>query len=115
MIIAVVLLATGAGLAGWLTFLAGQSLDRAGQWATVVGFFVSTALGLAGVVLGLLTWRQGSQASGSAAVAGRTESEPAAGGVRIGRTGAVRMSDTSGVNVANTGVMGDVDPPGERR
>jgi hypothetical protein len=60
-ITAVVLFAAGAGLAGWLIFLVGQSLDRAGQWTTVVGFFVSTALGVAGVVLGLLTWRQGKQ------------------------------------------------------
>jgi len=75
----------------------------------------SSALGLAGVVLGLLTWRQGRQASGSAAVAGRTESEPAAGGVRIGRTGAIRMSGTSGTNMANTGAMEDVDLRGEPR
>ncbi len=115
MIIAAVLFATGAGLATWLTFLVGQGLDRAGQWTTVVGFFVSTALGVAGVVLGLLTWRQGRQASASAAAAGGTGGEPAAGGVRIGRTGAIRMSGTSGTNVANTGAMEDVDLRGEPR
>lgn len=116
MIAALVLFATGAGLAGWLIFLAGQSLERAGQWTTVVGFFVSTALGVAGVVLGLLTWRQGQQAGGPAATTGdKAAVEQAVGGVRIGRTGSIRMSDTSGVTMANTGVMSDVDPAGQRR
>jgi len=115
-ITAVVLFAAGAGLAGWLTFLVGQSLDRAGQWTTVVGFFVSTALGVAGVVLGLLTWRQGRQAGGLAATTGDGAGvEQAVGEVRIGRTGAVHMSDTGGVNVANTGAMGDIDLPREQR
>jgi hypothetical protein len=105
-----------AGLAGWLTFLVGQSLDRAGQWTTVVGFFVSTALGVAGVVLGLLSWRQGRQAGGLAATTGDGAGvEQAVGEVRIGRTGSVRMSDTGGVTVANTGAMGDVDLPREQR
>ena len=63
MITAVVLVAAGVGLTGWLIFLVGQGLDQAGKWTTVVGFFVSTALGVAGVVLGLLTWRQGRQAA----------------------------------------------------
>ena len=117
MITTVVLFAAGAGLAGWLTFLVGQSLDRAGQWTTVVGFFVSTALGVAGVMLGLLTWRQSRQAAGGpAATAGDGAGvEQAVGEVRIGRTGSVRISDTGGVTVANTGAMGDVDLPGQRR
>ena len=116
MITAVVLFAAGAGLAGWLTFLVGQSLDRAGQWTTVVGFFVSTALGVAGVVLGLLTLRQGRQAGGLAATTGDGAGvEQAVREMRIGRTGAVHMSDTGGVTVANTGAMGDVDLPGQRR
>ena len=117
MITAVVLFAAGAGLAGWLAFLAGQSLDRAGQWTTVVGFFVSTALGVAGVLLGWLTWRRGQQAAGGPAATAEDGAgvEQAVGEVRIGRTGAVRMSDTGGVNVANTGTMGDIDLPGQRR
>lgn len=115
MITAVALVATGAGLAGWLVFLVGQSLARAGQWTTVVGFFVSTALGVAGVVLGLLTWRQGKRRAPAATTGDGAGVEPAGGEVRIGRTGAVRMSATGGVNLANTGVMGDVDLPGERR
>ena len=115
-ITAVVLFAAGAGLAGWLTFLVGQSLDRAGQWTTVVGFFVSTALGVAGVVLGLLTWRQGRQAGGLAATTGDGAGvEQAVREMCIGRTGAVHMSDTGGVTVANTGAMGDVDLPREQR
>ena len=115
-ITAVVLFGAGAGLAGWLAFLVGQSLDRAGQWTTVVGFFVSTALGVAGVVLGLLTWRQGRQARAPAAPKGDGAGiEQTVGEVRIGRTGSVRMSDTGGVTVANTGAMGDVDLPREQR
>jgi len=116
-ITAVELFAAGVGLAGWLTFLVGQSLDRAGQWTTVVGFFVSTALGVAGVLLGWLTWRQGQQAAGGPAATAEDGAgvEQAVGEVRIGRTGAVRMSDTGGVTVANTGAMGDVDLPREQR
>ena len=115
MITAVVLVAAGVGLTGWLIFLVGQGLDQAGKWTTVVGFFVSTALGVAGVVLGLLTWRQGRQAAAGPATGTRYTGgvHQADGGVRIDRTGKVRMSDTGGVNVANTGVMGDVTLPGE--
>ena len=112
---AVVLFAAGAGLAGWLTFLVGQSLDRAGQWTTVVGFFVSTALGVAGVVLGLLTWRQGKQRVPAATTGDGTGGGQPTSEVRIGRTGSVRMSDTGGVTVANTGAMGDVNLPREQR
>jgi len=81
----------------------------------VVGFFVSTALGVAGLVLGTLTWRQGKQGVPAATTRDGTAVEQAVGEVHIGRTGAVRMSDTGGVNVANTGAMGNVDLPRERR
>ncbi len=37
MITVVVLFVTVAGLAGWLTFLVGQGLDRVDQWTTVAG------------------------------------------------------------------------------
>ncbi|MFN2495605.1 MAG: hypothetical protein ABR608_06830, partial [Pseudonocardiaceae bacterium] len=73
-------------------------------------------LGVAGVLLGVLTWRQGQRAGGPAATTrDGVGVEQARGEVNIGRTGAVRMSDTGGVNVANTGVMGNVDLPRERR
>jgi tetratricopeptide (TPR) repeat protein len=53
-------------LALWLVFLHGQPLEQAAYWVTVVGFFVSAGLGLAGVVLAWLTWHgsgdQGSEA-----------------------------------------------------
>jgi len=48
-----------AGLAGWGVVLTGQGLDRAEKWISIVGVCLSTLLGLAGLVLAWLTWRQG--------------------------------------------------------
>lgn len=50
----------GALVAGTL-WLRDQGLDRASQWVTVAGFFVSTTVGLAGVVVAWLTLRQASE------------------------------------------------------
>lgn len=61
MIIAVGLVASGAAIAAGVVWLRHQGLDRAGQWVTVAGFFVSTALGLAGLVVGWLTFRLASK------------------------------------------------------
>ena len=46
------------GLAGFIWFLTGQGLDHAEKWVSVSGVGISTALGVAGVSLGWLTWRQ---------------------------------------------------------
>lgn len=53
---AVVLL--GSGVAGCVVVLAGQGLDRAEKWVSIGGVVVSVVFGVAGVVLGWLTWRQ---------------------------------------------------------
>ena len=50
MITVVVLFVAVAGLAGWLTFLVGQGLDRAGQWTTVGGSGVEPGQDLGGQV-----------------------------------------------------------------
>lgn len=50
------LIVSGAILAAGAVWLRHQGLDRAGQWATVAGFFVSTVLGIAGLALGWLTF-----------------------------------------------------------
>ncbi|XVU28487.1 hypothetical protein ACQPZJ_15990 [Actinoplanes sp. CA-054009] len=54
-----------AGLTGVIVVLAGEGLDRAEKWTSLVGMFVSVAIGIAGL---LLAWRQ-------------------AGGARVSRTG----------------------------
>lgn len=58
MITAVGLVVLGAAVAVGVALLREQGLERAGQWVTVVGFFVSTVFGVAGLALGWLTWRQ---------------------------------------------------------
>jgi hypothetical protein len=45
------------GLAGCAWFLTGQGLDNAEKWVSLVGMFVSAGLGVAGVVLGWVSWR----------------------------------------------------------
>lgn len=46
------------GLAGVVVFLTGQGLDRAEKWVSLVGVFVSVAVGIGGLVIGWLAWRQ---------------------------------------------------------
>ncbi|MBO4164419.1 hypothetical protein [Micromonospora antibiotica] len=69
--------AVGVGAAGIVVVLAGQGLDRAEKWVSVVVGSGSVVLSAAGLVLGWLTWRQSQtgaalqpvNASGSGAVA----------------------------------------------
>jgi len=62
-IIAAGLVALGVALAAGTLWLRHQGLDRASQWAAVAGFAVSTALGIAGVLLAWLTLRQASESA----------------------------------------------------
>jgi ABC-type transporter lipoprotein component MlaA len=48
-IAAVGLVVLGAAIAVAVVLLRTQGLDQAGQWVTVLGFFVSTVLGVAGL------------------------------------------------------------------
>jgi hypothetical protein len=66
-----------------------QGLDRAGQWVTVVGFFVSTVLGVAGLVLGWLTWRQNNRPVAGSSPSGQTVDNVTAAGV-------IQVSDVGG-------------------
>jgi hypothetical protein len=100
-IFAVGSLLVAAALAGFVVFLRRQGLTQAGSWVTVVGFFTSTVLGLAGVVFGWLAWRHPISAPAG-------PSTPT-----VGRSGRIKQHNTGGVNVANTGVMGEVRPPGD--
>jgi hypothetical protein len=98
------------GLAGWAFFLTTQGLDKADAWSQVIGFFVSTLIGVSGLVLGWLAWRQ------SASAVGASGSAPVGSdGARVDRSGRVEQANRGGVNVGNTGVMGDVEIPGEQR
>jgi hypothetical protein len=47
-----------AGSAGVVVLLAGQGLDRAEKWTSLVGVFVSVVVGVGGLTLGWLAWRQ---------------------------------------------------------
>lgn len=74
----------GLGLAGCVYFLLGQGLDKAEKWASVVGVFVSVAIGVAGLVLSWATWRQARPAlahppAGSLGEAAGQDTAPAAG------------------------------------
>jgi hypothetical protein len=46
------------GLAVSVTILRGQGLDRAEKWTSLVGVFTSGIVGIVGLVLAWLTWRQ---------------------------------------------------------
>jgi len=46
------------GVAGCVWVLTGQGLDRAEKWVSLVGMFISVGVGLAGAVLGWVTWRR---------------------------------------------------------
>ena len=103
---AVGLLVIGAAIAVAAVLLRGQGLDRAGQWVAIMGFFVSTVLGVAGLVLGWLTWRQNNgPVAGSSAVGqvvnnvtadGVIQVSEVRGNVGIGVT-APSSADASGV------------------
>lgn len=108
---ALALFLSGAILALLLILLVHEGLTKASLWATVIGFFVSTILGVAGIVLGYLTWRGSQrQAAGDGNAPAATE--------RPLRTGDVRQRNSGGVNIANSGIIGEIrlpsDGPGER-
>ena len=84
-IIACGLLTTGVILLIFVGFLRGQSLDNADHWVTIVGFFASVTLGLAGLFFAWMSWR-GERAGGA--------------------TGAIVQENKAGRNVANTGQIG---------
>ncbi|MFV2098973.1 hypothetical protein ACFHW1_26440 [Micromonospora sp. LOL_014] len=106
MIVAAGLLLTALALGGFALFLRDQGVERAGQWVSVVGFFISTALGVPGLAVAWLAWRRPSGTS----IAGA----PAAG-LRTARSGSISQNNTGGVNVASTGVIGDVRLPNEMK
>ena len=88
---ALALFLAGAILALLLILLVHEGLTKASLWATVIGFFVSAILGVAGIVLGYLSWR-GSQR------------QPA---------GDVRQRNSGGVNIANSGIIGEIRLPSD--
>lgn len=120
MIIAVALAVLG--LAGCVWVLTGQGLDRAEKWVSLVGVFLSAGLGIAGAILGGVTWRHGriqerpaTTASGESAVAiadlnsgrisTRSSGPPGSGRAGAGPPGGVTASGPSAVAIggANTG------------
>lgn len=88
---ALALFLTGALLALLLIFLVHEGLTKASLWAAIIGFFVSAGLGVAGIVLGYLTWR-GSQR------------QPA---------GDIKQRNSGGVNIANSGTIGEIRLPSD--
>jgi hypothetical protein len=67
-----------AGAAGLIVVLTGQGLDRAEKWVSLVGVILSLAVGVAGLLLAWLTWRQG-PGQGPAARISRTGDATASG------------------------------------
>jgi hypothetical protein len=68
-----------AGLAGGITFLVDQGLDRAEKWTSLIGMFVSVAVAVTGVVLAWLALRQNSAGGGDRGRVSRTGNASAAG------------------------------------
>lgn len=66
--VAVGVFLAGLALGGWLIFLAGEGLDRADQWSSVVGAVAAVLLGLGGLVIGALSWREARRANERPAV-----------------------------------------------
>lgn len=48
-----------SGLVGCVWVLTGQGLDRAEKWVSLVGVFLSVALGTVGTILAWVAWRHG--------------------------------------------------------
>jgi hypothetical protein len=80
--------------AGLAFFLANQGLERADQWSSVLSLLV---VGVPGLVIAPMSRRRRRPRA-----AGASEAEPADG------TGAVTQFNRGGVNIVNTGTMGDV-------
>jgi hypothetical protein len=101
---AVLLVLAGVVVAVFVEFLRREGLERASAWVTVVGFFVATGLAVAGLVLGWLAWRRPVAGTGAAPAT-------SPGGQQVDQSGRIDQRNTGGVNLANTGNMGDVDLP----
>ncbi|GAA1867402.1 hypothetical protein [Asanoa iriomotensis] len=82
-----------AGAGGWGIFLATQGLDKADKWSSVVGLFVSAALGVAGLVIGWLGLRQAGGGTRSVQGGGQLISDSTIGGdnINIGRARDVNL------------------------
>jgi hypothetical protein len=82
-----------AGAGAWGVFLASQGLDKADKWSSVVGLFVATLLGVAGLVLGWLGLRQSGGGTRSVAGGGQLISDSTIGGdnINIGRARDVNL------------------------
>ena len=87
-----------AGLGGAVALLATQGLDRAEKWTSLVGVFVSVAIGVAGLALGWATWRQGAGPSGRVS---RTGDATATGAGSVAVSGS--RGTPSGTAVDRTG------------
>jgi hypothetical protein len=100
-ITAVGLVAAGAvGLAGSLVFLTGQGLDRAEKWISIVGVAASVVIGITGLLLGWLTWRQGQAGTGP-----RLVSAAGVGAVAIdGQNRGEASTDVSGIAAPPAGI-----------
>ncbi|WIN00227.1 hypothetical protein ACTOB_003921 [Actinoplanes oblitus] len=102
---AAVLFIAGLAGAGWI--LAGQGLDRAEKWISIGGVCVSTLLGVAGLVLGWMTWRQ--ETTARADVPAVTAGGPGGVGVGGDNGGEIR-TDVSGARppaaATSSGVAG---------
>lgn len=111
-----------AGVAAFAWFLVGQSLDRAEKWISISGVVVSAGIGVAGLWLGWLTWRQSRRVGASPQVRATGAAATAIGGDNrgsiVGRTSGPasrpqRPGSASGDVVASgdssTAIRGDND------
>jgi hypothetical protein len=101
----------GASLAVGVTLLHEQGLDRAAEWATVIGFFFSSALGVAGVGMGWLAVRQADRPSTTSSPTGQVVDDVVSGGVDQIRevTGSVRYGTSPRV-AAGSSTATPADP-----
>jgi hypothetical protein len=108
-IMTVVLVALG--LAGSVYFLAGQGLDKAEKWVTIVGAFVSVGIGLAGLAIGWATWRQSQFASEPSQVGVTAEPVSADGLGSVAVGGDIGAEVETDVSLADSAVT---PPPSAR-
>ena len=94
--IAGLLVAAGLGLTAVLIYLTTTDLADASSWTSIVGFFVSTGLGIAGLVVAIVGLRSNS------------DDQPTI------RTGDVCQKAENGDNSANTGYVGTARGAGIR-
>ncbi|MFI7602923.1 hypothetical protein [Actinoplanes sp. NPDC049681] len=84
------------GLVGCVVLLSGQGLDRAEKWTSLVGVFLSVAIGL----IGLVTPRRAAADSGR--VVSRTGNATAVGSGSLANTGLIGDGSAGG-SVRDTG------------